>query len=257
MVDAEFLDWIDSTVREIRDNQNAVFGGIQLVVCGDFSQLPPVPGKVTLQTKALRLDSNGFLLDVADNNKKIPTNVKECSAGCFRTAFWRDANFVSILLSKVWRQTDLNFIEALGHLRVGDGYHASVSALVNRCSRNLTLTPTVSGEPTIEPTVLYCTKMHVETENVKKLARLPGPEHSYLAKDWVVPATRAPFAATQKLENNSFFTSETYNQKVALKVGAQVMLIVNELGHEKNCKKYIYIYLHHFFVLLYTEPLIF
>lgn len=41
MVDAEFFDKMEAVARAVRKNK-AVFGGIQLVVCGDFLQLPPV-----------------------------------------------------------------------------------------------------------------------------------------------------------------------------------------------------------------------
>jgi len=42
MVAANYLDWLDSVVRSIRKNPNAPFGGIQLIFCGDFAQLPPL-----------------------------------------------------------------------------------------------------------------------------------------------------------------------------------------------------------------------
>ena len=43
MVDAEYLDWADATAREIRKVAHRPFGGVQLLCCGDFAQLPPVP----------------------------------------------------------------------------------------------------------------------------------------------------------------------------------------------------------------------
>lgn len=47
MVDGELFDKLEAIARIIRNNGRA-FGGIQLVVTGDFFQLPPVPdyGKV-------------------------------------------------------------------------------------------------------------------------------------------------------------------------------------------------------------------
>ena len=41
MVDADYFDYLETIAREIKDI-NRPFGGIQLVLCGDFLQLPPV-----------------------------------------------------------------------------------------------------------------------------------------------------------------------------------------------------------------------
>lgn len=41
MVDADFFDKMESVARAIRKNCQP-FGGIQLILCGDFLQLPPV-----------------------------------------------------------------------------------------------------------------------------------------------------------------------------------------------------------------------
>jgi ATP-dependent DNA helicase PIF1 len=40
MVDGNFFDTLEEMARILR-NVNAPFGGIQLVLCGDFMQLPP------------------------------------------------------------------------------------------------------------------------------------------------------------------------------------------------------------------------
>ena len=42
MLSAEFLEWMDITVRQMRGALRQAFGGVQLVFCGDFAQLPPV-----------------------------------------------------------------------------------------------------------------------------------------------------------------------------------------------------------------------
>ena len=41
MIDAEFFDKLEAVARSVRRNRTP-FGGIQLVLCGDFCQLPPV-----------------------------------------------------------------------------------------------------------------------------------------------------------------------------------------------------------------------
>ena len=41
MIDAEFFDKLEAVARSVRKNRKP-FGGIQLVLCGDFCQLPPV-----------------------------------------------------------------------------------------------------------------------------------------------------------------------------------------------------------------------
>lgn len=46
MISAELFDKLDYIARKIR-NSTEPFGGIQLIVCGDFNQLPPVEGNLT------------------------------------------------------------------------------------------------------------------------------------------------------------------------------------------------------------------
>lgn len=48
MVDGDLFDKLECIAREIRGMKDTPFGGIQVVITGDFFQLPPVPdsGKV-------------------------------------------------------------------------------------------------------------------------------------------------------------------------------------------------------------------
>ena len=41
MIDSELFDKVEAVARAVR-NSDTPFGGIQLIVCGDFLQLPPV-----------------------------------------------------------------------------------------------------------------------------------------------------------------------------------------------------------------------
>jgi hypothetical protein len=54
MLTADFLDWLDVTTRQIRNNMLEPFGGIQLIFVGDFAQLGPIPGSISLRDRAYK-----------------------------------------------------------------------------------------------------------------------------------------------------------------------------------------------------------
>ena len=43
MLSADILSKLDEVARTVRKRKHLPFGGIQLIACGDFFQLPPVP----------------------------------------------------------------------------------------------------------------------------------------------------------------------------------------------------------------------
>lgn len=92
MISAEQFDLFDAIARasKMRDEP---FGGIQLLVLGDFYQLPPVKGQFAFKSKA-----------------------------------WKEANFEVINLVEIKRQNDLDFINALNDVRIGN-YSKRVDAL--------------------------------------------------------------------------------------------------------------------------------
>lgn len=74
--------------RTVRNN-NKPFGGIQLILCGDFLQLPPV------------------------------TRSGEQRVFCFQTPAWDDCISVTLELTDVKRQDDSEFIRILQTVRLG------------------------------------------------------------------------------------------------------------------------------------------
>lgn len=73
--------------RTVRNSEKP-FGGIQLILCGDFLQLPPV-------------------------QKEGPIRF------CFQTETWASCGFQVFQLQKVHRQSDPEFVRMLDSIRVG------------------------------------------------------------------------------------------------------------------------------------------
>ena len=84
-------------------------GGIQVIAVGDFFQLPPV-----------KLEG-GF---------------------AFESAAWRNLNFVSCVMSRIWRQSDPTFANILNEIRLGRVSDEALRKL-QECERPL---PTDDGE---------------------------------------------------------------------------------------------------------------
>jgi ATP-dependent DNA helicase PIF1 len=105
MVDGDLFDKLEQIARMIRNNGRP-FGGIQLVVTGDFFQLPPVPERNTVAKFA------------------------------FDAATWRTCIEHTILLTHVFRQKDPVFAGMLNEMRLGKISPATV-ANFQRLSRPL------------------------------------------------------------------------------------------------------------------------
>ena len=61
MLSGELFDKLNVIGQRVRDNPNQLFGGIQVVLCGDFFQLPPV-GKLNLHILSFCVVMNHIFL---------------------------------------------------------------------------------------------------------------------------------------------------------------------------------------------------
>ncbi|PLS82048.1 ATP-dependent endonuclease, partial [Candidatus Saccharibacteria bacterium] len=134
------LDMIDAIARDVRGN-NEPFGGLQIILCGDFFQLPPVN----------RADSKsgGFIVN---------------------SDVWQQLNPVVCYLSEQHRQDDDTFLGVLNALRAGDIRRHHAELLLERQQADL-------GDGPV--TELHTTNINVDTINNAKLEQIHGDEYSY------------------------------------------------------------------------------
>lgn len=83
MISAELFELLDKVYKKWRNNDK-YFGGVQMIVCGDFYQLPPAQG-----------------------------------TRCFQSEIWDKVFEVSIILDKVFRQKDNTWLNILREVRMG------------------------------------------------------------------------------------------------------------------------------------------
>lgn len=134
------LDMVDEVTRHIRKNDTP-FGGLQVVLCGDFFQLPPV-------SRGGR-PAGSFVVN---------SNV------------WQEFNPVICYLNEQHRQDDVEYLEILNALRAGDIRRHHAEALLARRQ---------ALDPSEEATELHTTNVDVDSINLRRLKQLAGQEHIY------------------------------------------------------------------------------
>ncbi|MFN5540074.1 MAG: DEAD/DEAH box helicase [Candidatus Melainabacteria bacterium] len=145
MIDGKLLDKINIIFKEIRGT-NLAFGGIQMILSGDFFQLPPV------------------------------TRSNEERQFAFECSSWENANINICEMQKVFRQSDESFIHLLGNLRKGLCTDESIKILTQVKDTNILLA-------TIKPTRLFSHNADADQTNLSELKKLEGQEYIYLAED--------------------------------------------------------------------------
>lgn len=168
MIDADFLDKLETVARAVRKNESP-WGGIQVVLTGDFFQLPPV-------------------------NKS--GNVKFS----FEAESWERTITTTIQLMQVFRQKDQTFANMLNEMRLG-------AMSPNTIQRFNSLTRELKSDDGLRPTELFPLRNQVDEANTRMLARLTGPSKVYTARDRGPQADKmdnmCPAPSTLNLKINS------------------------------------------------------
>lgn len=149
MVRPDLLDGVDRFLRLNRQNDNP-FGGVQVLLIGDLFQLPPV----VTRTEQPVLRSMGYSTEFFFGSRGIA-----------------DCPLVPLFLTRVFRQSDAQFIALLNTIREGN-LTSDVLKLVNaRC------VPTAG--PTARELVLTCTNDAADKRNSEELSKLPCAAQTY------------------------------------------------------------------------------
>lgn len=149
MVRADVLDAMDSHLRTARKSQKP-FGGVQMLLVGDFYQLPPVVR-----------GEEGHMLEEAGY----------ASPFAFSAHALRDAPVARFDLETVHRQTDPHFIALLSAIRERHNVGEAVAELNAAC---------VDQPAPKRPPILLCgTNAVADSYNTRGLAALPGPNALY------------------------------------------------------------------------------
>lgn len=120
MLDPVFFETVDRVVKVLRGNTELPFGGLQVVLVGDFFQLPPVHTRP--------IDGG----DGDDDNIVV---------FCFQTETWRNAIDTVVELRHSFRQAgDRAFEELLNRARVGACTAADIALLSTRLAPASTTT---------------------------------------------------------------------------------------------------------------------
>jgi len=186
MLRSDVLDMMDFALRHVRRNQQK-FGGVQMLFIGDLYQLPPV---------------------VRD---EYVLGMYYASPFFFHAKALEGSNFITLELTKVYRQTDEHFLEILNAIRDGIIEDIDFEALNERYRPDF--------NPKDEAYVYLCSHNKMADDiNQKKLKELGGKLHSYAA-DVVGDFKETQYPNDEVLE---------------LKVGAQIMFIRNDTSPDKK-----------------------
>lgn len=192
MMPPDLFEKLDKIGRIMRRCPHTPFGGIQLALCGDFLQLPPV---------------------IKGGDLKF----------CFESPLWNDTVEFEIELTEIHRQTDDTFRTVLQEARMGSLSKESIAILDSRVGLNW-------KKNRIRPTLLFPRRAEVDAINEANLKALVGEKKCFKAGFVLSPDAPPTFNLRDedflqrvlRYDKNSMYDAE-----LDLVVGAQVMLLTN------------------------------
>ena len=193
MLSAATFGMVDAVCRAVRGEERA-FGGIQVVLVGDFFQLPPISRR--------------------DDPQEDPTIFDEGKSPheqfAYESGVWRLLNPLTCYLSEQHRQEDSDFLALLSHIRRGEIEDDDRALLETRH----TTAPTRSGT-----TQLFSHNADVDRINERELAAVKG--------------TSKIFQMTSRGAKNLVETLKRgclSPETLTLKIGARIMCTRNDIN---------------------------
>jgi ATP-dependent DNA helicase PIF1 len=208
MMTPELFEKLDQIGRKMRRQEARPFGGLQVVLVGDFYQLPPVT--------RTPLSHNPDEPDPETNF-------------VFESPLWKQIGLQKHELTQIVRQKDPVFQQILNEARRGQVTKASAKILHTRMGLD-----TKSLE--IQPTMLFTRRAQVDSINLSHLKQLTTEKRTFQATTLFNPTASTEALTEQdplvaraiaKLDQDAPYVPE-----LTLAVGAQVMMLKNmpELG---------------------------
>lgn len=148
MLHGHRLDMIDRVCRNFKRNESP-FGGLQVVLSGDFFQLPPV----------------------TRNNYDSENQDIEESNTVYNSSAWKQGNFVICYLSEQHRQDDKQFLDVLNGIRAGTINESVLAPLRTRYQKKVDFA--------VDPTRLYTHNADVDLINKRELEKIEGESRKF------------------------------------------------------------------------------
>jgi ATP-dependent DNA helicase PIF1 len=187
LVNREVFEKLDAMARALR-KQDVPFGGIQVIVCGDFLQLPPIQDQQTQSQAPTQEEKNTF---------------------CFQSPLWKEmfAN-TTYCLQTVHRSVDPEWTQVLDELRRGDLSGESRVLLKSRVRK--------AGSPDLKGIRLFPRRKQVDDWNREKLEEREGDEYCWQASE-----------VGEEYDRDVLDRCCLAPRKLVLKVGSPVLLLKN------------------------------
>lgn len=198
MLPPDLFDKLDRIGQRIRYGASSLlmpnsarkpFGGIQLILSGDFLQLPVVSNSDTF---------------------------------CFEASSWASTVEKVVYLTEIVRQKDMNFQKALSEVRLGDIGKETRKLLKSRIGVEL------KNDMGIKPTKIFTTNMAVDKMNEEEIDNLVRIDPDLVFTEYEMSITfYDPFVKNRNEVMQRYRKSCIAPEKLQLCVGAQVMLLHN------------------------------
>lgn len=194
------LDMVDRVCKAFKRNEKP-FGGLQIILSGDFFQLPPVERyspKAAMEQVSFYPQAGEDIMYEEEDQVKTPF--------VFTAKSWKDADFHICYLKEQHRQDDRTLLNLLTEIRSGE---------VSDDSRELILEKIVTKD--IEDvTKLFTHNIDVDKYNLEQLEKLDSEEQIYEMTH------RGKASGVEALKRGCLSPEELW-----VKVGALVMFVKN------------------------------